>query len=798
MIQSQALLTVGGYDDPLLPKLIAAINQAQEIEVAVSFVRMSGYALLSGALIDALERGAKISFLTSDYLGVTEPAALRSLMLLKERGADIRAHQYADGQSFHMKSYIFLRSRKGENIEGCAYIGSSNISKAALTTGHEWNLRLECNGSSHDPYVQQFQHVRHQFEQIFQHSQSYTLSHEWIAEYITRYQQKKLIAVEALTAEDVESLEISPSSVQQDALAALYSSRKEGYQRGLVVLATGLGKTWLSAFDSIQSKAETVLFVAHREEILLQAEETFVRLRPEDKTGFYNGSEQTTDADLLFASIQTLGKTNHLEKFSPDHFDYIVVDEFHHASAQTYQRLLSYFKPKFLLGLTATPERTDQADILSLCDNNLVFERNLSFGINAKLLSPFHYYGIQDQHVDYEEIPWRSGRFDTETLATAFASRRRAKHILGHWEQRKQSRTLAFCISKSHAEFMAHFFRKAGYKSAAVYSGSQTPRNQALSELSSGTLDIIFSIDLFNEGTDLPAIDTLLMLRPTESKIVFLQQLGRGLRLYDRKDHLVVIDFIGNHQSFLLKPLALHNCSTPAQLAQTIKEPMLTLPDSCHVNYEPIVIDLLGRMIRKQKANIDDEYQSLKSILGYRPTATEFYHYLNQAGIPFNKVRQRYGSWFEMLSEQQELKTDEDTAVAAFKTFLLDAVEKAPMTKCFKMILLEAFIELDGFVTPPTEQELAERSWYILSRRPDLLAKDLPERLEGVTADSKEWLKYWRSNPIKAFISGEKPWFSVESGSFSLTQTIEPDQAIYLTQMTRELVQMRLEQYKKR
>ncbi len=721
MDTSTALLTIGGYDDPLLPKLLGAINHAQEIEVAVSFIRVSGYNLLAGALIDAVERGTSIKLLTSDYLDVTEPQALRSLMLLRERGADIRIHQHDGNQSFHMKSYIFVRSYEDDVIEGCAFVGSSNISKAALTTGHEWNLCLECHGKADDPYVQQFSHIRRQFEGIFHHPQSVALSHGWIDDYLTRYKPSKLIAVEDFTSEELDKYETTatPTAVQQDALAALNSSREKGYQRGLVVLATGLGKTWLAAFDSQQCKAERILFVAHREEILLQAQETFVRMRPEDRTGFYNGKEQALGCNLLFASVQTIGQSKHLDKFAADHFDYIVVDEFHHASAKTYQNLLNHFQPKFLLGLTATPERTDQADILSLCDNNLVFERNLTYGINSQLLAPFHYYGIEDKYVNYEEIPWRNGKFAVDDLSNAFASRQRAKHILEHWKERKQSRTLAFCISRSHADFMTKIFIAAGYRAAAVYSGSSVRRNEALQQLEAGTLDIIFSIDLFNEGTDLPAIDTVLMLRPTESKIIFLQQLGRGLRLHANKSHLVVIDFIGNHQSFLLKPVTLHGCHSARQASKAIAKPEGTLPDGCYANYDPVVIDLLTRIARKQQASIEDEYQSLKSLRGYRPTATEFYHYLNETGTSFNKVRQQHGSWFELVNSQHDLTTEQAKAVAVHKEFLLDAIEKAAMSRSFKMILLETFLELDGFINPPKLESLAEKSWQNLKRRPD-------------------------------------------------------------------------------
>ncbi len=796
----QALLTIGGHEDPLLPKLIRAINQSQELDIAVSFVRTSGYRLLSGALVDALERGASIRFLTSDYLNVTEPTALRSLMLLKERGADIRIHQYDGNQSFHMKSYIFVRSQDGEHIEGCAFVGSSNISKAALTSGHEWNLCLECHGNGSDPYVQQFTHVRNQFKNIFQYHLSTPLTHSWIDRYIERYKPRHFIAVEELTAEELNELEFIPTSVQQEALAALEKSREAGYHRGLVVLATGLGKTWLAAFDSVQCQAKRILFVAHREEILLQAEETFVRLRPNDRTGFYKGQHQNEECDLLFASVQTIGKAVHLKKFSPSHFDYIVVDEFHHASAPTYRNLLNHFQPKFLLGLTATPERTDQADILSLCDNNLVFERNLVFGINEKLLAPFHYFGIEDKYVNYEEIPWRNGKFATEELTNALASRMRARHILEHWQEKKQSRTLAFCISKRHADFMAKAFSAAGYKSVAVYSDSSTPRNEALQKLKDGELDIIFSIDLFNEGTDLPAIDTVLMLRPTESKIIFLQQLGRGLRLHEGKSHLVVIDFIGNHQSFLLKPMALHNCHSVKQAANAITNPAGTLPDGCFTNYDPAVIDLLERITHSQKSNIVDEYQSLKSILGYRPTATEFYHHLNEAGINFTtKVRQQHGNWFELVMSQEDLSEEEASTVDQFRYFLLEAVEKTTMTKSFKMILLEAFLELDGFNHPPTESSLAERSWHILHRRPDLVERDMPEHIRSLPADSTTWLKYWRGNPIKAFTGGTEPWFRVSESYFMLNHdSLDTDMSSTLAELTLELVSLRLEQYKRR
>ena len=787
-----ALLTTGGLDDPLLPKLIDAINRAREIEITVAFIRISGLKLLFGALSDAVDRGTIIKVLTSDYLDVTDPQALRELMLLKERGADIRIYQCDGQQSFHMKSYIFIHTYDGDRIEGCAYVGSSNISKAALTTGHEWNLRLQCKGNTDDVYVQQFNHIRQQFYEIFNHNLVRRLNHEWIDGYLKRRRKMRLVAVDA-TEELIEAP--TPSDIQTEALQALQATRLEGYQRGLVVLATGLGKTWLAAFDSQQCKASRVLFVAHREEILMQAQQTFVRICPEARTGFYNGKQRNKDANMLFASVQTLGRMEHLRQFAKDHFDYIVVDEFHHADAKTYRNLLKHFEPKFLLGLTATPERTDQADILSLCDNNLVFERNLVHGINAQLLAPFHYYGIDDKYVDYDEIPWRNGKFDLSALENAFASRKRAEHILSHWQDKKQQRTLGFCISKRHADFMAAMFAKAGFRAAAAHSDSELRRHEALGQLKAGTLDALFSVDLFNEGTDLPAIDTVLMLRPTESKILFLQQLGRGLRLHKDKQHLVVIDFIGNHKSFLTKPVALHNSHSVRQIAQQIKSSRHTLPDGCFANYDPGVIDFLERMARKQKASMVEEYQSLKSLLDYRPTATEFYHYLAETGTNFSKVRSQNDSWFGLLAHENELGGLESEVAQIHQAFLLEGIEKASMTKSFKMILLDAFLDLDGFFQPPTTQALAEKSWHLLKRRPALYSSELPAKQQNLSADDTNWHNYWQSNPVKAFSRGNSPFFEVADGHFCFKAEVQSEHRESLHQMVQELVALRLEQY---
>lgn len=793
-------LTSGGVEDPLLPKLVQAINHASEIEISVSFIQPSGLNLLFDPILDALKSGASLKLLTSDYLSITSPLALRQLMLLVERGGQCRIFECKADKSFHMKSYIFVRTQNGETIEGCAWVGSNNMSKTALLESHEWALRHDYELPHDSKAAVEFRYIRQQFDAIFMHQSTCELSHKWIDAYLVRHQKAKahspLVAVTVETIpEEVESP--TPNSIQEIALSALHRSRQQGYKRGLVVLATGMGKTWLSAFDVRQIQAKTVLFVAHREEILMQAEKTFSLFNPNAHTGLYNATSKDVQALYLFASISTLGKEEHLVRFAPDHFDYIVVDEFHHASAPTYKALLAHFQPKFLLGLTATPKRSDQADILSLCDNNLVFERNLVHGIDEKILVPFHYYGIHDHFVDYQEIPWRNGKFDPISLDNAFATKQRANHIFEHWQEKRQHRTLAFCVSKSHAKFMATQFNAQGIAAIAVYSDSKVRRNDALNMLNRGDVEVVFSVDLFNEGTDLPAIDTVLMIRPTESKILFLQQLGRGLRQSPQtgKQHLVVLDFIGNHESFLNRPAMLLNASGTKEIVEKIQSKP-TLADGCFINFDPTLVNFWETLAKKIRASATDDYDELKLQLAHRPSATEFFHH----GFNLAKVRKQETSWFNLVAKQEQ---DESLALLLthYGEFLLKGIETTAMSKCFKAILLEALLELDGLMTPPTLDTLVERSHKVLSRRPDLRDSELPEKAKAYTATDKGWLSYWKGNPIKAYIepntSGEQ-WFKVENNHFMPTFSVSPTDIPQLHDLVQELVDLRLAQYSAR
>lgn len=785
---------VTGGSDPFLPHLSRAFRHANQIDFAVAFVKVTGLRLLMADLLGALQAAddsvpprCRLRILTSDYLDVTDPEALRLLLLLRERGAEVRVFTTGDTGSFHLKAYIFARVDGDQVHSGTAFIGSSNISRQALRDGLEWNYRVVY------PSDPGFLEARQRFDELFGHENSLVLSDAWIDAYERRREQP--VRPIAPGSAEVEAPP-TPHPIQEEALDALMATRKAGYRRGLVVLATGLGKTWLAAFDALQMGARRVLFVAHREEILAQAAATFLRTRPQARVGFYMGQSRDAEVDVLCASVQTLARAQHLERFSPQHFDYVIVDEFHHAAAGTYRRLLRHFAPSFLLGLTATPERTDQSDILSLCDDNLVFTTDLFDGIRAGLLAPFHYYGIWDESVDYREIPWRNGRFDPEQLSTKLATLARARHALKQWQDRAQARTLAFCVSTRHADFMAAQFNRAGVTAAAVYAGSDLGRAEALEALKVGRLKVVFSVDLFNEGVDLPAIDTVMMLRPTESKILFLQQLGRGLRRAEGKDKLVVLDFIGNHQSFLHKPQTLFRTGTTfknlANFARSLEFGRLELPDGCYVNFDLKLIDFLKALDGGGPAR---DYEALKETFGRRPSLAEFY----RSGSSVQTMRRAHGSWFEFVRDMNDLEEPEHQVLDG-QLHLLREVEITSMNKSFKMVLLEALLELDGFAHPPRLSDLAAHSWQVLQRRAPLL-RDLPEgRFTKEDGRSPAWLRYWADNPINAWTGGNrdgaaKAFFRVIDERLVVTQRVDDSMLVAFTNCMQELVDYRLAAY---
>ena len=778
MFPTNSLTT--GKNNPLLPELIQAIYHADSIMIASAFVQMTGLNLLRESLLDALESGKSITIITSDYLDITDPNALRYLMTLTKLGAKVKLFETGNSISFHVKAYVFTESNSGQ---GCAYVGSSNISKSALLDGYEWNARV-----STETDALTFEKLLSEFRDVEIDPRCVNLTHELIDEYIKRRKSQE-------TSSQIDNETPTPHIFQAEALRELSRARLRGWKKGLVVLATGLGKTWLAAFDVKATEAKRILFVAHREEILNQAEATFSNLLPEKRSGRFSADRKDFSAEILFASVQSLGKTSYLREFSQSYFDYIIIDEFHHAAASTYVKVIDHFRPEFLLGLTATPDRTDSKDILTLCDNHEIYRRTLFDGIKKKLLSPFTYRGIAEhESVNYGEIPWRNGRFDPDELTARFATLSRAEHNFRNWREYKQDKTLAFCVSIKHSDFLAEFFSRKGVKCLSLHSHSTVQRGEAIELLRQGKIEIIFTVDLFNEGVDIPEVNTILMLRPTESTILFLQQLGRGLRTTEKKSHLEIIDFIGNHISFFKKPEALFDIAATGAARKgflsDIEEDTLLLPDNCFVNYEPKAIDFMKALISTKPDLQYEQYLNLKEQLGKRPTLTEFWS--SKGNV--NTIRTGFGSWFEFLAEINELNDQEAEVVEAHSAFLKE-IETTSRQKSFKFITLKSLLAL-GVNQSHSFQNLANTS-YTLLRDTDFWESDVPERFkENVDGSTPEgWVTYWRKNPIEAWASSEA-FFEADEQEFGLGFPIGADTQECFCNFLDEMIDYRLQEYR--
>lgn len=772
---------VTGGDDPLLPHLLLHLDGSTTCDIAVAFLLDSGARMIVAHLRDFLARGGQARILVGDYLDVTEPAALRRLNDLSGKLL-VRVFEARD-RGFHLKTYIFQT-----DSEGIAFVGSSNLSAPALTTSVEWNYKVISRDEGAG-----FAEITTKFEDIFNAYSSVRADEAWISRYEARRTLPDWRAVGA--AEEPPPPMAIPHALQLDALSALEETRREGFSAGLVVLATGLGKTWLSAFDSDRPEFRRVLFVAHREEILNQAIDNFRRIRPSASIGRMNASQKDSDADLLFASVQTLGRTEHLTQFSPMAFDYIIVDEFHHAAATTYRRIIDYFQPKFLLGLTATPERMDGGDLLALCQENLVFQASVPDGISAGLLCAFQYFGVPDV-VDYANIPWRNSRFDPTELTAAVATDARAQNALEQFRKHGAQRCIAFCCSQRHANFMSEFFNGRGLRTVAVHAGNESaPRTTSLNQLANGELDVIFSVDMFNEGVDVPNIDTILMLRPTESTVIWMQQFGRGLRRASNKPFLKVIDYIGNHRSFLMKlrsvaAIAGKNANSIGALRSILDEVIrqqFDLPEGCSVTYELESIRILEELLKptRPEAALEIFYRDFLERHGVRPTAVEAFH----EGFSPRSNSER--SWLGFVSRMEGLSGGEVAAFSQSHAFL-DSVEKIDTTRSHRIILLLAMISFDAIPGEIGIDKLVEQVAKLAARYLKV-RKDFSVEID----DLKSLRRLLIDRPIRAFVegqaTGETSYFRFERDR--LSTNFEASDADSLKDLVREILDWRLAQY---
>ena len=704
----------GGQDKRmyLYYQLLNSLKRADSVDIVVSFLMESGVRMLLGELDNALKRGAKIRILTGNYLGITQPSALYLIKHKLGEQVDLRFYNEKN-RSFHPKSYMF-HYKDYSTI----YIGSSNISKSALTSGIEWNYRFSSKTDSHN-----YEKFYNTFLDLFEHH-SVVIDDDELKRYSKNWHRpavsKDLDRYDLQDNEATNNIALfEPRGAQIEALCALENTRAEGAGRALVQAATGVGKTYLAAFDS--KDYERVLFVAHREEILKQAAQSFKNVRNSDDYGFFDGESKCTDKSMIFASVATLGRSEYLNNkyFASDYFNYIVIDEFHHAVNDQYQRIVNYFKPQFLLGLTATPERMDGRNIYEICDYNVPYEISLKEAINKGMLVPFHYYGIFDD-TDYSKLHIVRGRYDEKELnETYIGNVHRYELIYKYYCKYGSRQALGFCCSKEHAREMAREFSSRGIPSVAVFSdasGEYTEkRNVAIQKLKNGEIRAIFSVDMFNEGVDITSVDMVMFLRPTESPIVFLQQLGRGLRKCRGKEFLTVLDFIGNYEKagrvrFLLEgksDMYREGC----HLSDTLR-----FPDDCMVDFDLKLIDLFAEMDRKHlklKDQVINEYFRVKDLLGKRPTRLDLFTYMDdniyETAITHSKDNP-FKRYLEFLNDLGELSQIEVEFYKGIGREFISLLENTNMSKVYKMPVLMAFYNNSDVLMEVSEKQLLS-SW---------------------------------------------------------------------------------------
>lgn len=694
-------------------QLKMSMEKATKVDIVVSFLMESGVRMLLNDMKQALDRGVKIRILTGNYLGITQPSAL--YLIKKELGDRVDLRLYNEkSRSFHPKSYIFHYDFSNE-----IYIGSSNISKSALTSGIEWNYKFsdKQDKKNYELFYATFEDLFENHSIIIDDEELKRYSKTWkkpaVSKDLARYDSAEE------TNEKVRML-FQPRGAQIEALYALEESRMEGAVKGLVYAATGIGKTYLAAFDS--AKYKRVLFVAHREEILRQAAASFKNVHNSEDYGFFGGKEKSTGKSVIFASVATLGRPEYLNEkyFAKDYFDYVIIDEFHHAVTKQYRRIVDYFKPQFLLGLTATPERMDGKNIYEICDYNVPYEISLKEAINKGMLVPFHYYGVYDE-TDYSGLKIVKGHYDEQELNYAYiGNERRYDLIYKYYRKYRSSRAIGFCCSRQHAEDMAKEFCRRGIPSVAVYSGENgeyaEERNKAIERLKNGEIRVIFSVDMFNEGVDIAALDMVMFLRPTESPIVFLQQLGRGLRIYKGKEYLNVLDFIGNYEKAGKAPLLLSGERSFGN-GKAYEYQDIEYPEDCIVDFDMRLIDLFKEMDKRKltmKKQIRQEYFRVKELLdGKRPTRMELFTYMEDEIYQYcisHAKDNPFRRYLEFLNKLDELSEDERKLYDGIGREFIATIETTDMQKVYKMPILYSFYNHGNIRLAVTDEEVLE-SW---------------------------------------------------------------------------------------
>ncbi len=611
-------------------KVISSIEDGllscREFFISVAFITMGGITPLLQTLKELENRGISGRILTTDYQNFSEPQALRKLASLKN--ITLKMYRTDEAQEgFHTKGYIFKREEVYRII-----VGSSNLTLSALTKNREWNVKVI--STEQGEYAGD---LMDEFTELW-HSECAKPFPDFIDEYELHYrivQEQRKIA-KKMRAPSLEQYRLQPNSMQLGFIANLEKIRAAGESKALLISATGTGKTYASAFALREGRVEKALFLVHREQIAKQAMASYQKVFGNTRTfGLLSGNSKTLDVDYLFSTMQMMAKPEILSKFRRDAFDTIVIDEAHRTGAASYQNIMQYFAPKFWLGMTASPERTDHFDVYAAFDHNIAYEIRLQQALEEDLLCPFHYFGITDLQIDGETVDEETGWKDFNRLTDDA----RVGYIIEQMEYYgycgRRPKGLIFCSSKREAGALSGKFNERGYRTLALTGDdSQERREEAVERLvredGEKKLDYIFTVDIFNEGVDIPEVNQIVMLRPTESPIVFVQQLGRGLRRADGKEYVVILDFIGNYRNNFMIPIALSGDRSynKDNIRRYVMEGERIIPGSSTIHFDEISRKRIFSAI--DAANFSDirlireNYKNLKQKLGRIPSLKDF------------------------------------------------------------------------------------------------------------------------------------------------------------------------------
>ncbi len=704
-IEYQPELLVNEKKPPkkVLSILLEELENCSEFYFSVAFVTTSGVAVIINTLKELESRRIRGKILVSQYLNFTQPEALKRLLQLKN--IDLRISTTGAN---HTKGYIFKKNDHYNLI-----VGSSNLTAQALSINKEWNLKLSALDESGI-----VERVLSEFQNDFQRGQAVT--NNYIEEYEKIYQSQLIFnRNRERFILDENTDDFKPNSMQIEALNNLKLLRDQGKTKALIISATGTGKTFLSAFDAKEFKPKKLLFVVHRLTIANDAMNTFQRVFGTQKSmGLYSGNIKELECDFIFSTIQTISKTDNLTNISKTHFDYIIVDESHRSGADSYLRLINYFQPKFLLGMTATPERTDGANIFKLFDYNIAYEIRLSRAMEEEMLSSFHYYGISDLTIDGKEVNRKS---DFRYLISNERVERIIEFAKFYGSDNGITRGLIFCSETAEAIKLSELFNQKGLRTIALTGDSkEKERVSAIEKLESDNLseklDYIITVDIFNEGIDIPKINQIIMLRPTASAIVFVQQLGRGLRRIDSKSYLTVIDFIGNYENNYLIPIALYGDTSynKDSLRKLITEGSRLIPGASTINFDIITKEKIFSSIDSANmqlfADLKKDYELLKFKIGRIPMMMDFIEHGSRDPFSFVSYTNSYYNFVTRVEKSKDILSEKE-----IKLLELFSKEINNSKRVEESIILEQLIQFNRLSIKEFREFILKKYGYNLT-----------------------------------------------------------------------------------